>query len=460
MSIVLIPFWAIQKAVDRNHGYWLTVAAPLITATTGVVVYRIGVTLGWHRVSSVIAALSFGLLTMAPAYTIELYNEPAVALSLVIALLGLLRMEAGRKSGPWLLGVSVAVACLFRYESFLLVVPIIAAVPLFVRRDRLRRHWRRWLSPILAPTTLAVAWTLWYNAYRDGDPFGFTPGGPFSTHLLDGLQRQLLSTGKGFFWYNPILVAAIPGTYLLWRRKRGVAVIIVALFLARALYFARYWNPDGSVAWGPRYLMPMCPLLALGVGEVVERTKTMARRLRVRIRLGLGALALAGALVTLSSLWVPYTYSWAFVSYVPHKGQMTVAQVKAIQRHQASRQNNQWRWSPILLNLKHLSGPSFCCSARFPLRWWRGGPSAVGTTSLLVALAGLLSATAAAAAADDNDQRKGRLTAKSTSSRGLSALQAPTPRQRAYEAQSARPSVANPGLPGGPVEPVAGPPTT
>lgn len=412
MSLVLLPFWAVQRAVDPAHGYWLTVANPMITAANAVVLYRMGLALGWRRRSALVTALAFGLLTMAPAYTVELFNEPAVGLCLTVAVLAIVRLAQGRAGAAWMLGTAVAVACLFRYESYLLVVPLVAVTPFVVGLGEWRRTWRGFALPLLGPTGITVAWTLWYNAYRTGSPFELTSGGPFSTPIWQGVSRQLLSSGKGFFWYNLLLLAGIPGLVLLWRRNRTVTVVVASLFLLRVGYFARYWNPDGDVAWGPRYLVPLCPLLALGVGEVVEWSWGVQRVVRTRVWWALGVLAVAGAVVTLASLWVPYTRSHSVINDIPGWRQLPAAQVDGIRQQHVARQYDDWRWSPIVLNLRSLDDASRYPPG-FPLRWWRTGSGgrAVGAGTLALSVTALSAAAAIAAAADRRQRRAERATA-------------------------------------------------
>lgn len=301
-----------------------------------------------------------------------------------------------------MLGVSVAVASLFRYESFLLAVPLVAAVPWFTGWNRLRRNPWRWVVPLAAPAAAALAWTLWYNDYRAGSPFSSSIVGGFTTPLVEGIQRQLLSPGKGFFWYNPILVAALPGLWLLRRRQPALTLVIVALFVGRVVFFARYYNPDGSIAWGPRYLVHTLPLLAIGLGELIEQAPRFAPRVRALVRTGVAGLVIAGVAVTLSSLWVPYSYIWSFVNDIPGWQQMPVEELNALKDERYSRQMNDPRLSPIVLNLRHLDDAARY-KPGFPLRWWEGGPSAVGAVTAVAALGATVAAVRVASRRDDEE---------------------------------------------------------
>ena len=112
-------------------------------------------------------------------------------------------------------------------------------------------------AALAIPIGAAVLWTGYYNNLRFGSPFEDSyPGVTFSNPLLDGVQRQLLSPGKGFFWYDPILLAALPGLVWLVRRDRALGGIIIGLSVLRVLVFAKWPFPDGSIASGPRFLLP------------------------------------------------------------------------------------------------------------------------------------------------------------------------------------------------------------
>lgn len=394
MSLLMAPLWALQLDRDPHGAFWLTFVGPILTALTGALLYRIGRTLGWRRTTAVIVPVAFGILTMAAVYSTELFSEPAVTLGTVIVVLGLLRWRDDATIGPWLVGGGIAFTILARFDSVVLVLPVLIVVPLFVPLTRLRATWRRWVPALAIPLALALGWTLYYNNLRFGSPFdaGYQDD-LFTFGFFDGIGRQLLSPGKGFFWYDAILIAALPGFVLLWRRDRGTAVAVAGLSLARVLFFASWYTPDGFVAWGPRFLLPACALLAIPLGETIEWVHgrdTVARRVAFGV---IGGLALVSAVVTVVSLWLPYDYSWTVVNAIPHYQELPVATVDRLRVERLDAMNNTWEHSPINLGLRSLAHPR--AGTPFPLRWWRGGPSPTGVLAVLLAggclgLAGLV----------------------------------------------------------------------
>ena len=90
VSILVVPVYALSKLVGHEM-LLLSLINPLLTAVTGVVVFAIGIELRWERSMSVVAAATFGLLTMALQSTTELFSEPAVGLGIVILVWAILR---------------------------------------------------------------------------------------------------------------------------------------------------------------------------------------------------------------------------------------------------------------------------------------------------------------------------------------------------------------------------------
>lgn len=387
LSLLMAPMWQFDPGQGVDNAFWLTLVNPVLSAIAAVAVYLIGLHLRWSRSVAVITALVFGLLTMIPVYSTELLPDPGTTMCVTLFLLGVLRWrDVGPRNG-WLVGTAVGGAILFRVESVVVVAPAIALVLLLVPGRELWRTRRQWLPGLLVPLAVVAVWILYYNDLRYGSPFDAGPDtGLFNFPIVDGIWRQLGSSGKGFFWYNPILLAALPGIVWLWRRERAVVAIVAVLFASRVLFFARFISPDGDVAWGPRYLLPGCALLAIGLGESLQHVARCAPMRRRLATASIAVLAAISGVVVVAGLWVPYTYSWGIVNNVPGYQSMAPGQAEAIVASQLERQNNDWYWSPIVLNLRGDAPPR-----PFLLRWWKGGPSVAGVL-LAVAAVGTLSA--------------------------------------------------------------------
>jgi|GEM_PF-1357377 hypothetical protein len=400
MSLLLTPLWAFQ-GVKENGAQFLTLANPLVLAATGALLFRIIIEVGWRRSTAVGAALVFGMLTMAPMYSTELFSEPAVTLGTVAVVLGLIRWRGERPSGPWLIGMGTAWSILFRFDSTLLVGAVVVAIPLFVPWSRLRRSWRSWIVPTGMPVCLSLIWTGYYNVLRTGSLLVFSYGDhAFDYPLLDGLQRQLWSTGKGFFWYNPILLVALPGLMFLWRRDRNLALLISGLAVLRVVTYAKWPFPDGSVAWGPRFLLPWCALLVIPLASLWEAIYMAERRRRRTARIAIGILGLLSAVVVVASVWVPYEQYWTEI------GDLTgvpPSKLNAVVQERSDDAFNRLYDSPLLVNLRQLDR-----ATPFPLYWFRdgrfrGGRSLLGLAAVATSIG---AASLALGGAVSRDRRK------------------------------------------------------
>jgi hypothetical protein len=83
----------------------------------------------------------------------------------------------------------------------------------------------------------------------------------FVTPILVGLNGLLIHPVTGLLWYMPLMLFAPIGAWRLWRRRRIVVVLCVALIVSHVGLYAG-WNAwDGGGVWGPRFLVPIVPYI-------------------------------------------------------------------------------------------------------------------------------------------------------------------------------------------------------
>jgi hypothetical protein len=380
-SLFLVPFMAIQLAIEPNGAQWLTLANPVLLAGSGGLLWLVGRELGWRPWVSTATGFGFGVLTMALWQSTELYSEPGVTCCTVGALLGALRWQRGARGGPLVVGVAVGGAMVFRTDSAALVGLVALCVPLFVSPRLLVRRPTELLT-LAAPLAVALAWVLFYNDYRFGGPleYGYE-GSRFTTPIGDGLRLLVVQGGKGFFHYNPWLLTALPGLVWLVRRNHAVAITVALLVVVRFAFYARWVSPEGGVAWGPRLLMPSCALLAVPAGEVLERLAGLRVAVRALVASAVITLAVAGAVVNLASVWVPYENQWLIVTRPQPDDEPDDPFLRARSYLET------WSDGHILANLRMLDD-----SIGFPLYHWRGSASPIGVAALAGAVTCVIAA--------------------------------------------------------------------
>ena len=141
----------------------------------------------------------------------------------------------------------------------------------------LLRWWRAGL-PLRAALAVAlsaavglavpVGFVLAYNYARFGSPLETGYGAGELAAIQSGdpwtpLRGFLASPGKSIFVFSPVVALALPAWPLFARRHRALALVIAGLVAVDLAFHTRvpYWH--GDVAWGPRYLDYVLPLLVL-----------------------------------------------------------------------------------------------------------------------------------------------------------------------------------------------------
>lgn len=378
-SLVLAPLWLLQLGSDPHGAAWLGLANPLLLTATTVVIAKTGLLLGWRRSAAVLSALAFALLTMAPLYSAEFFSEPGVTFGSSLMVLGFVVWHERLGAGALLVGTGTAVGILFRPDSILILGLIVPLLALFHSRDELVAKWRTWLPRLAVPVGLAVAWTVWYDSLRYGNPFKLGYSGVydtegFSTPLLRGVGELVWSPGKSFFLYSPILIAALPGLVWLSRRRRPLTVVIVAMCVLRVGFYARWYTPEGGNSWGPRFLLPLCAVLAIPLGEAFEHLHTLRDRARRTALVTVGGLAAVSFVVQLSSLLVSYR------DVFPGIGDVNDASPAL--RSLALERKHRYLWTfgdnHIVWNLRHIGSTR----VSLPLYWFDHGATVFGVVML------------------------------------------------------------------------------
>jgi len=236
----------------------------VLTALTGTLIYHYARLLGYETRTAIGATLLFGLATIAFPYSKTFFREPLLGVLLLICAYCL---ERWRRAGwRWLLP---AVAALFgaflTKDAAILILPVLLVIVL----PPIRKVNRRSLLTVVGLVVVALVVTILLSR---------VVGGRFDiaarlNHLLenssaipDALAGFLISPGRSIFAFSPALLLALPGGLILLRRG-AVRLLLVAVtaLLSFVCGYALLQNVNwyGGTAWGPRYMVPLTPYLAL-----------------------------------------------------------------------------------------------------------------------------------------------------------------------------------------------------
>jgi hypothetical protein len=251
-------------------------------------------------------AATFGLATLAQPFAPTTFGHLAAG---VLAFGGFLLARAGRRPATLACaGLAAGVAVLVDYPAALIAFVILLVVA--------RRGWRPPLAFLAGAVPPALALAA-YDRAAFGSPFhvsyryvanalaerqhrGFFGIALPSPHSLG----TVLAGDRGLLVASPVLVAAVAGLVLLWRRRetRDLAAVGAAVTVLFLLSTSGYFLPYGGESPGPRFFVPALPFLALGLAPAFARWPRTTMALAVVSAVAITASALVWGLAP-ESAW-------------------------------------------------------------------------------------------------------------------------------------------------------------
>ena len=288
-------FWSERETGDFFTRFVYATLNAFTTTGMALLVYALSRCFGFGRSVAALATLGFGLGTMAWPYARLDFSEPASTLFVLVALWAFYRAFPPRGAGsdrpagdrprlrPWQLGLvasgALLVAVAGKYTAALFGAALLVQWALSSGwwRPAARRDALTFLAALVLPVAVLGTGAVAAAYALTGEvPIVLSPSQVsgrlaedwLALPLWTGLRGLLFSPGKSLFLYAPWLLLALPGAFLLLRRA-GRDAVLLTLFPAAVvvLYGMKLGWHGGS--WGPRYLLPIVPLLAVAATPAV-----------------------------------------------------------------------------------------------------------------------------------------------------------------------------------------------
>jgi hypothetical protein len=144
------------------------------------------------------------------------------------------------------------------------------------------------------------------NPHQISSGLGFHLGSPH-------LWQVLFSSNRGLFIWNPLLLPATLGVWLLAGRERRLAGLLALTFLLQ-WYVVGSWEAwHGTVAFGARFFVNSVPMFVLGLAALLHRLQARVSRPAL--------VAVSGAFVLWNFLLiVQYVFQW-----IPRSGPVSLS---------------------------------------------------------------------------------------------------------------------------------------
>jgi hypothetical protein len=274
-----------EDAHEQNLAlYLVTVAVCGVSgACIGVLLFLAARRRGLSSHEAGAIAFVAGLGTPLFAYSTLLFAHVPSALGVLVALL---LLDGTLRRNAFLAGAATGAATLVNYTCAPLAV-LFAGFLLATSRSRVRESLQYVAGGL--PFALLLAW---YQAAAFGSPFRTSLAlqnpafrddslwlGVLGIPRLAPLWGITFSPYRGLFFLAPVLLVALAGVVLMTRTRRASAWTILLAAAVAILVNAAFNGWHGGYAVGPRYLLHVVPLLALGLVELQGRARVVTRTL-------------------------------------------------------------------------------------------------------------------------------------------------------------------------------------
>lgn len=241
--------------------------SPLLAAATLGYLYAIYRSFGASVYSAMGWTFVFGFATLFMPLATSVFDQAQNAFCVLVSFYYAYAANRKRLSWQAVLGGAAFIALINYKEAYIVLWPgLLWAAGLRPGTALLQIKTNRTVQIYIAAGIVGLALWIAYNMIRFGQPFlpyisGAHP--PLFGNTLIGLINLTISPGKGLLWYSPASLLAIFGWKVFWKKHPDLAGGIAIAIGLWTLLIASLSFSGGDWCWGPRYWVPVLPLIAL-----------------------------------------------------------------------------------------------------------------------------------------------------------------------------------------------------
>ena len=273
-------------------------ATALLCALFFVFSARLGAGPAWALISTLLLGLTSYIAPFSTGFLAHTSEAFFVLLVFYLLFRDARENESRLRIGA---GAVAAVMILFRFQS-VIALPLLTLYLAWAIRRRRGSDSLRQAAEFILPVSAGILLHLGVNYLKFETIWGKFNNEGFHTPLLKGLNGFLLSPGDSIFIFTPLLLLMPWTLRYLMRRYRAEGLVILGIAVTYLIFYGMYtmWHGLWS-AMGPRYVMPIVPLLLLPLAPWMQNASR-------RARLAVMPLAVAGLWVQMVGVAVNFAY--------------------------------------------------------------------------------------------------------------------------------------------------------
>lgn len=321
--LVVAPlYWLAYQIPWVGNVHTIYLFSPIVTALTAVMLFYLALLLGYDDRVALIAAMGFGLTTFAWPYAKTLFREPFTMLLVVLVVYSIeqwrrLFTEQDKRHWLWFTAMlGVLVVALSSKEAVWMLLPTFALLALpsgFAIKVSQRQLIVVAVTAIVVVAGLAFFLTNLDNLLNtDTARYDLLEQAQKLPERIPeswgGFSGFLFSPGRSVWVYAPIVILSLASPWLLPLTRWRESWLMLATLVLYALVYAALRGPVwyGGVGWGPRYMLPILPLLIVatlpGIKALFRYNKWTQLALSLLLVIGF-VIQFGGATVRLSDYY-------------------------------------------------------------------------------------------------------------------------------------------------------------
>lgn len=274
-TLLFIPVYLIAKFISASEAetyyraaFFVSFINFIINALCALLLFNIALSLNASEKKALFVSLVFCLTSYSFSFAQSTYEHHFEMFFMLLAFYYATKHNI--KQNGLYAGLAICIGLLFRSTTVLIAPAIV--ILLSTNKQRLY---------FMLTAIMGVFFVLVYNNFRFANPletgygiaWKLANGNDIAFWSLVRVPKSifgfLFSPGKGLLFFSPTILLSLIGVSKFWSKNKKTSISILITLFAYLFLFSMNFAWHGSIwSFGPRYILPIIPLLYLPLIEV------------------------------------------------------------------------------------------------------------------------------------------------------------------------------------------------
>jgi hypothetical protein len=269
----IVPWLWLSDRLGTGRFQTAMLLNPMVIAGSAALLYLIVRSLPFPPGVAILTALFYAFGTAMWPYSQRLFREPLTGAWLLLAFGAPFLFRNHPDRGFFLMGLALGGAVATKQSALIALPGLLWLSFSALRSHSIQEMIHRYLIALLGFGLVMIPAHIYYRVTLSSIPafsrnvveYAQSPELTLSDpwHMVRRALALTISPGKGLLFYSPALVLAGIGMWGLLRAHRDLALGIFGFAALHTLGYSRQIIWWGGLNWGPRYMIPLLPVMML-----------------------------------------------------------------------------------------------------------------------------------------------------------------------------------------------------